>query len=188
MADPDNPKALNQEAQLLAQKSEYDLALELYRKAMVLDPDFVVARSNFVQLLAKLGRFEEAIRYLRKQLVDDPEIQEGYSMLGLALDVSGRRKEAVETFRSGLEREPNNVKILRELAWIKATAKTSNGEMELRRKNWLSELWPWPQMTRFSASTGSCLYQKTFDLIRLWELPEVHYSWLQPMATKVFLV
>ncbi len=123
LADPDNPKALNQEAQLLAQKSEYDLALELYRKAMVLDPDFVVARSNFVQLLAKLGRFEEAIRYLRKQLVDDPEIQEGYSMLGLALDVSGRRKEAVETFRSGLEREPNNVKILRELAWIKATAK-----------------------------------------------------------------
>ena len=123
LADPDNPKALNQEAQLLAQKNEYESALELYKKAMVLDPDFVVARSNFVQLLARQGRFEEAIRYLREQLADDPEIQEGYSMLGLALDVSGRRKEALEAFKSGLEREPNNVKILRELAWIKATAK-----------------------------------------------------------------
>jgi len=29
----------------------------------------------------------------------------------------------MEVFESGLEREPNNVKILRELAWVKATAK-----------------------------------------------------------------
>lgn len=123
LADSDNPKALNQEAQLLAQKREYDSALELYKKAMSLDPDFVVARSNFVQLLARQGRFEEVIRYLREQLTNDPEIREGHSILGLALDVSGQRKEALEVFKSGLEREPNNVKILRELAWIKATAK-----------------------------------------------------------------
>jgi tetratricopeptide (TPR) repeat protein len=123
LADPDNPQALNQEAQLLAQKNEYDTALELYKRAMDLDPDFVVARSNFVQLLVRQGRFEEAIHYLREQLAADPEIREGHSILGLALDVSGRRKEAMEVFESGLEREPNNVKILRELAWVKATAK-----------------------------------------------------------------
>lgn len=145
LADPASPEAHNEEAQLLSRKGEYQLALDHYKKAMELDPDYVVARSNYVQLMARQGRLEEVIRFLRKQLAEDPEIREGHSMLGLALDVAGRRKEAVLVFRAGLEREPNETKILRELAWIKSTAKDAqwrNGAEAVRLAKRAVELAP----------------------------------------------
>ncbi|MDA0347323.1 MAG: tetratricopeptide repeat protein [Verrucomicrobia bacterium] len=123
LADPESAEAQNEEAQWLSHQNDYDSALEHYRKAMELDPDFVIARSNYVKTMAGLRRIQEAIQYLGEELAKDPDIREGHSLLGLALDVAGRRNEAVQVFLSGLDREPNNVKILRELAWIMATAK-----------------------------------------------------------------
>ncbi len=123
LVDPDSAEAQNELAQSLSLKNDYKSALEHYRKAMELDPDFVVARSNYVKTMAGLGRIHEAIPILTEELAVDQEIREGHSLLGLALDVAGRRKEAVDVFMTGLQREPNNVKILRELAWIKATSK-----------------------------------------------------------------
>jgi len=122
-ADPGSAEAQHEMAQVLSRKKDYRGALEHYRKAMELDPDFVIARSNYVKTMASLRRLHEAIPFLSEELSEDPEIREGHSLLGLALDVAGRRKEAVQVFRSGLEREPNNVKLLRELAWIKSTSK-----------------------------------------------------------------
>jgi Flp pilus assembly protein TadD len=95
--------------------------------------------------MAGLGRINEAIPLLKEELALDPEIREGYSLLGLALDVAGRRKEAARVFMSGLQREPNNVKILRELAWIKATSKDSqlrNGSEALQLAKRAVELSP----------------------------------------------
>ena len=83
----------------------------------------MAARSSYVQFLAGQGRIQEAIQSLGEDLNKDPEIREGHSMLGLLLDVAGMRSEAMRTFSAGLERDPNNLKILRELAWIKATSK-----------------------------------------------------------------
>ena len=145
LTDPNSAEAQNEEAQLLSQKNDYKTALEHYRKAMELDPDFVIARSNYVKTMASQGRIHEAIQFLGKELAKDPDIIEGHSLLGLALDVAGSRKEAVLVFLSGLEREPNNVKILRELAWIKATSKDAqlrNGPEALQLAKRAVELAP----------------------------------------------
>lgn len=145
LVDPDSAEAQNELAQNLSLKNDYKSALEHYRKAMELDPDFVVARSNYVKTMAGLGRIHEAIPLLTEELALDPEIREGYSLLGLALDVAGRRKEAARVFMSGLQRKPNNVKILRELAWIKATSKDSqlrNGSEALQLAKRAVELSP----------------------------------------------
>ena len=123
LADPDSAEAQSKEAQVLSQQNNYNAALDHYRKSMELDPDFVIARSNYIQTMASQGRIHEAIQFLGEELAKDPDIKEGHSLLGLALDVAGRRKEAVQVFLSGLKGEPNNVKILRELAWIRATSK-----------------------------------------------------------------
>lgn len=123
LADPDSAEAQSEEAQVLSQQNNYNAALDHYRKSMELDPDFVIARSNYIQTMAGQGRIHEAIQFLGEELAKDPDIKEGHSLLGLALDFAGRRKEAVQVFLSGLKREPNNVKILRELAWIRATSK-----------------------------------------------------------------
>ena len=145
LVDPDSAEAQNELAQNLSLKNDYKSALEHYRKAIELDPDFVVARSNYVKTMAGLGRIHEAIPLLTEELALDPEIREGYSLLGLALDVAGRRKEAARVFMSGLQRKPNNVKILRELAWIKATSKDSqlrNGSEALQLAKRAVELSP----------------------------------------------
>lgn len=145
LADPDSAEAQTEEANILSQQNNYSAALELYRKAMELDPDFVIARSNYVQIMASQGRIHEAIQFLGEELAKDPEIREGHSLLGLALDVASRRKEAVVVFLSGLEHEPNNVKLLRELAWIKATSKDAqlrNGPEALRFAKRAVELSP----------------------------------------------
>jgi protein O-mannosyl-transferase len=145
IADTDSAEAQTEEAQLLSQQNDYDAALEHFRKAMELDPDFVIARSNYVKTMAGLGRIQEAIPFLSAELAKDPDISEGHSLLGLALDVAGRRKEAVQVFLSGLKREPNNVKILRELAWIKATSKDAqlrNGPEALQLARRAVELSP----------------------------------------------
>ena len=122
-ANPQSSEAQFALAELLSQGNDYDGSAERYRTAMELDPDYVTARSRYVQTMAQQGRIHEAIELLDTQLDDDPDILEGYSLLGLALDVAGRKSEAVRVFRSGLKREPKNPKILRELAWILATAK-----------------------------------------------------------------
>jgi tetratricopeptide (TPR) repeat protein len=145
LVDPDSAEAQNELAQSLSLKNDYKSALEHYRKAMELDPDFVVARSNYVKTMAGLGRIHEAIPILTEELAVDQEIREGHSLLGLALDVAGRRKEAVDVFMTGLQREPNNVKILRELAWIKATSKDAqlrNGPEALQLAKRAVELSP----------------------------------------------
>lgn len=145
LVDPESAEAQNDLAQLLSLKNDYKSALEHYRRAIELDPDFVVARSGYVRTMASLGRIHEAIPLLSEELVADPEIREGHSLLGLALDVAGRRKEAVEVFDSGLQREPNNVKLLRELAWIKATSKDAqlrNGPEALKLAKRAVELSP----------------------------------------------
>ncbi len=113
-------------ADLLVEQKQFGAAAEQYEHAILLDADFVVARSKYVKIMFRQGRINRAIRFLRQQLHADPEIVEGYSVLGLALDVAGRRRAAAEVLREGLKREPENVKMLRELAWSMATAKDYN--------------------------------------------------------------
>ena len=66
-------------------------------------------------------------------------------MLGLSLDVAGRRNQAIALFRVGIQRDPGNVKCLRELAWILATARDHrfrNGSEALELAERLVELSP----------------------------------------------
>lgn len=145
LADPESSEAHFEEAILLSRKNDYKGAMEQYLKAMELDPDFVAARSNYVQLMVEQGRIQEAIESLGGELKRDPNIREGYSMLGLLLDVAGLKSEALRVFAAGLVSDPNNLKILRELAWIKATSKDAqwrNGAEAVRLAKRAVELAP----------------------------------------------
>lgn len=132
-------------ADLLRERKQYREAAAHYEYAIKLDPDFVVARSKYVQLMARQKRINTAIRLLRQQVRVDPHILEGYSVLGLALDIAGRKSEAAETLREGLERDPSNVKMLRELAWNLATtrdAQTRNGAEAVRFSQMMVKRFP----------------------------------------------
>ena len=69
-----------------------------------------------------LGRaFDEAIPYYEKALAGNPGAAELRSQLGYALANRNRVAEALAQWRQALRQEPDNLRVLNDIAWMLAT-------------------------------------------------------------------
>jgi tetratricopeptide (TPR) repeat protein len=144
-SDPNSTEAFKIYGELLTKENDTKNGIENFKKAIELDPDYVIARSRYIQSMDQEGRIHEAIQFLGTQLKKDPDILEGHSMLGLTLDAAGRKKHALALLKVGLQLNPSDTKILRELAWIMGTStnpQLRNGPEALRLAKRAVELAP----------------------------------------------
>jgi tetratricopeptide (TPR) repeat protein len=65
---------------------------------------------------------DEAITNFERALQLSPSLVEAHYYLGVALAMKGRRAEGLAHWRQALLKEPDNVQVLNEIAWVLATA------------------------------------------------------------------
>jgi tetratricopeptide (TPR) repeat protein len=114
-AGPETSDLHNSLGMALGEKGRPDQAIPQFEKAVSLDPANRDARAN-------LGRaFDEAIPYYEKALAGNPGAAELRSQLGYALANRNRVAEALAQWRQALRQEPDNLRVLNDIAWMLAT-------------------------------------------------------------------
>lgn len=77
------------------------------------------------------GQFEDAARIYRRLLTDRPDLVLAWVNLGNVLAAQGLHSEAERSYASALERDPDNVDALNNLAWSRLT---TGGDLEGARE------------------------------------------------------
>ncbi len=116
---PDFADAHNNLGNALAALGELDAAGRHYARALELAPDFADAATNLARLHEAAGRIDEALAWYRRahQLADDDT--RPIVLAGRLLKRIERLDEAAACFEYVLEREPQHLFALSELAWIR---------------------------------------------------------------------
>ncbi|MCS7336621.1 MAG: tetratricopeptide repeat protein [Verrucomicrobiae bacterium] len=99
-----------------------DEALNAYFTALNMNYDCAEAHYHLALEWLKRGRTESAVSSLREAVRIAPDWAEAHLQLGMALSARGERAGAIEHYRRTLERRPNMIVALNNLAWLLATA------------------------------------------------------------------
>jgi len=85
---------------------EYEKAIALYRKALIIEPDSEITLYEIAVSLAQTGAYYEAIEYCDK-LIDrgDKYAILAYNTKGSCLNDLGKTEEAIDIFLEGIEKE-----------------------------------------------------------------------------------
>ena len=106
---------------LEAQQKPEDARAE-FERALALDNRYAPALYQQGKALEKQGRAEAAIASWRKALTLRPGYADAQLSLAHALSARGESAEALEHWRAGLQLQPNDLRALREAAWVLATS------------------------------------------------------------------
>ena len=106
----------------LLEKNDLDGAIGHLKKALELGPETAEAQTNLGLGLAEKGQVDEAIPHFERALEILPSDADAHSYLGTALLMKGEKTEALKHWRMALKQEPDNVKVLNDLAWLMATS------------------------------------------------------------------
>lgn len=100
--EPKNFFALKFLATLHAQTNNYQLAVNLFLKAIKINPNDGPCHSNYGNCLKELGRFKDALSAFDKALNYDPNNAATHSNRGVVLFELGRFEEAVTSYERAL--------------------------------------------------------------------------------------
>lgn len=92
----------------LVERTEPEIAISYYRKAIRTNPRFGLAYSRLGQTLAAVGSLEDAAIAFQKAVENDPTIAEAHLGLGMHYFRAGRRGMAEEAFRNAVRLNPRN--------------------------------------------------------------------------------
>jgi protein O-mannosyl-transferase len=106
--NPNTWLAYNNLGLALAEKKQYEEAMQCYQKAFELKPDFVYAYNNLGLLLTKQGRYPEAIKYFQTAIHYSSSYAEAYVNLGVALVLQGKIEDAIRSFQKASALNPYN--------------------------------------------------------------------------------
>lgn len=126
-----NPKyaeAHNNLGVAFVQMERYAEAIVHFRAVLQGNPESAQVLNNLAVALMQTGKAEEAIPIFRKLLQANPRMATAHASLGDALLRRGRAAEALAHWRQALEREPDNLAVLIQTAWLLAT----NADASLR--------------------------------------------------------
>jgi protein O-mannosyl-transferase len=106
----------------LLRKGRIDEAIGQYQRALEVDPGNAAAHNNLGNLLSAQGRTEEAIAQYRDAVRLNPSFALTHNNLAGLLAGMGRLDEAVHHYREATGLLPDHPQILRNFAWLRATA------------------------------------------------------------------
>jgi tetratricopeptide (TPR) repeat protein len=89
-------------------KSEFEKAIEAYKKAIEINPDSDMAYSNMGSAYAGLKKFEEAIEACKKAIEIDPDSDGAHHNIGLAYYNLGKFERAIEAYKKAIEIKPDS--------------------------------------------------------------------------------
>ncbi len=104
--NPESPRVLNNLGLAVADRGDYDRAMELYRQALRIDPSDHAIQSNLGVALFRTGRTEEAINRYREALRVHPAYPKAHNNLANALAKQGRTEEAAGHYRAAIRADP----------------------------------------------------------------------------------
>lgn len=88
-------------------KTQFVIAAENYREALLIKPDFLPAKFNFANTLRELGHLESALEEFEKIIASFPEMPEAYINMALILSAMGRGSEAKEHALKAVQIRPS---------------------------------------------------------------------------------
>ncbi len=118
----------------LADKGQFDEAIENFRKGIQIDPNNFETHYNLGNALADQGRLDEAIESYRKALQIDPNSSGALINLGFALATGGRFDEAIKNYYKALQINPNSFQALNNLGLALAAQDRLDEAIESYRK------------------------------------------------------
>lgn len=111
--DPRSPDSQEALAMMQARQSQWELAIQGFRRVIQLAPRDVLWRQHYVMfVLLPLGRVEESIRELRSAEELDPLAPQTHALLSTALQAAGRYDDAFSHCQKGSDSD-----LLRAACW-----------------------------------------------------------------------
>lgn len=134
--EPDSVLYLLETGDLLQQAGNFDKALEIYDKALILRQDLAPVHNNRGNALKMLGRFEEAVESYGKAAALNPESPEILTNMGVALSGLQRYEDAAVCYEKALKLKPDHASA----HWNHALLLLTKGEFE---NGWVEYEWRW---------------------------------------------
>jgi len=114
--NPENAAVRLELAKIYQKVGARDAAKLFYDQVLVLDPDNFEAKLGIGQLLLSANKAGEAIPYLKDLLPGAGDNHTVYNSLGLAYDLNGQHEQAQLSYGQGLNKVPDNISLLNNLA------------------------------------------------------------------------
>lgn len=119
--NPQNASAHANLGRAFSLQHRYAAAEEHFQAALKLKPDGADVRQSYAGALMEQGKLGEALPHLREAVRLEPRIDLCLHFAGL-LHATGNFSESVAQYRAVVQREPDSVEALNNLAWMLATA------------------------------------------------------------------
>jgi tetratricopeptide (TPR) repeat protein len=97
---------------------QWDAAEQAFRSAIDQNKNAYLAHSQLARLYARTQKFPEALAEAETVTHERPEILSGYIILGSIYEQAGAVDQARATYEQAIQRDPNFVPALNNLAWI----------------------------------------------------------------------
>jgi tetratricopeptide (TPR) repeat protein len=101
---------------------KYDLAILHFRQSVALNPQKIEANINLATALFEAGHVDEATAFMKKAQRMDPDFPNISLMLGTIYMQSGQTKSAITEYDGGLAKDPQDIHLAVQLAWVLATS------------------------------------------------------------------
>jgi tetratricopeptide (TPR) repeat protein len=124
--DPANAGAEDNLGHALMAKGNVDEAIPHFKRALDLGPETADYHTNLGIALAKKGRMADAIPHFERALALSPNAVDAHYYLGKALVMSGRAVEGLAYWRQALRKDPDNLQVLNDTAWVLATSRDAS--------------------------------------------------------------
>lgn len=130
------------------------------RKTLELDHNYVAAYSALGALFVNTHQEERAIAEYKKILELRPENATAYTLIGMLEDARKNYSAAVENYKKALEKDPNALIAANNLAWLYATQKELNGNLDEAVRLAQGVVQKSPNIAGFVDTLGWVYYQK----------------------------
>ena len=85
----------------------YDEAISMYKKAIVINPDFAEAHYNLGWIYVEKGMLDEAISEYKKTITINPDLANAHFNLGRIYEKKERLDEAISEYKKAIAINPN---------------------------------------------------------------------------------
>ncbi len=100
---------------------KYDQAILHFRESIALNPQKIEANINLANALYETGNLNESLAFMKKAQRMDPDFTNISLMLGTMYMHSGQAENAIIEYQNGLNRNPDDIHLAIQLAWVLAT-------------------------------------------------------------------